>query len=270
MDVSAAADELYGIPPEQFIARRTELAGQARADGDAEAREQIAALRKPTVAAWAVNLVVRERGDEVQDLLSIAEELRAAQRGLAADRMRALSDQRRAAITSLTRAAREITKTAGRPIPDGVLREVQASFDAAVADENAERALRTGRLTTALSYSGFGEVDISEAVAALDARPRLAVIRGDKAEPKAVRRAPDRAEPDEPPARESFMSRAAARREQALAQATQQLDDVIGRRDELLAEAERLRRRMADIDRELKPAEAAVRAAQRKVDAASH
>ena len=253
MDLAAASDELYGLVPEKFTARRAELADAARAAGDAEARAEILAMRKPTVAAWAVNLVVREDEDRVQELLTIASELRAAQRGLAADRMRELSDQRRTIIAALTRAARERTKQAGRPIADSALREVQASFEAAVADENAERALRTGRLTTAMSYSGFGEVDISDAVAALDARPRLAVITG------AAGREPPRAKPDPN----------AARRAQALERAGAQLAEATQRRDELLAEAEQLRRRLADIEREIKPADAAVRAAQRRVDAAA-
>jgi hypothetical protein len=260
MDVTAAADELYGLPPEQFTARRGELAEQARAAGDAQARREITAMRKPTVAAWTVNLLVREHEDDVQELLRIADELRAAQRGLAGDRMRELSEQRRASIAGLTRAAREATTAAGRPVPDGVLREVQASFDAAVADENAERALRTGRLTSALSYSGFGEVDISDAVAALDARPRLAVIHGSGDTTEVTPRRP---------AAESALERAAAARARALDQAREQLRQTTQHRDALLAEAEQLRRRLTDIERELKPAEAAVRAAQRKVDASS-
>lgn len=253
MDVSSASDELYGLVPEQFTARRAELADQARAAGDAKARAEILAMRKPTMAAWAVNLVVREDEDTVQELLRIAADLRTAQRGLAADRMRDLSDQRRTIITALTRAARDRTKQAGRQVSDSALREVQASFEAAVADENAERALRTGRLTTGMSYSGFGEVDISDAVAALDARPRLAVITN-TAEREPPRRATDQG---------------AARREQALQHARGQLAEATQRRDELLAEAERLRRRLGDIEREVKPADAAVRAAQRRVDAAS-
>ncbi|HEV7193095.1 MAG TPA: hypothetical protein VGN35_07785 [Jatrophihabitantaceae bacterium] len=255
MDISTAADELYGLAPERFTARRAELAAEAREAGDATGRAEIMALRKPTVAAWAVNLVVREHEDQVQELLHIAEELRAAQRGLAADRMRELSDRRRGAVTALTRAARDTAKAAGRQVPDAALREVQASFDAAVADENAERALRTGRLTSALSYSGFGEVDISDAVAALDARPRLAVVSA----PGPAKRVPQ----------DSARERVTQRRERAAAQARADLTDATRRRDELLTEAEQLRRRLGDIERDLKPAEAAVRAATRRLDAAS-
>lgn len=251
MDVSSAADELYGLVPEQFTARRTALADEARSAGDTQARAEILAMRKPTVAAWAVNLVVREDEDKVQDLLRIAEALRAAQRGLEADRMRELSEERRALIAALVRAARDRTKQAGRAVTDTALREVQSSFDAAVADENAERALRTGRLTTALSYSGFGEVDISDAVAALDARPRLAVIRGSESGGTAARTS----------------ERRRAQRDTAVEQAQAQLAEATRLRDELLSQAEQLRRRLADLEREIKPADAAVRAAQRRLDA---
>lgn len=266
MDTSAAADELYGLVPEQFTERRAELAAEAKAAGAAELRSEIMALRKPTVAAWTVNLVVREHPDDVQTLLGIAAELRAAQRGLAADRMRELSEQRRAVITGLLDKARAVARAAGKSISETVLREVQASFEAAVADENAERALRTGRLTTSMSYSGFGEVDISEAVAALDARPRLAVVAADPEPQRAGRATASPAA--EPQPRSDVAERARQRREQAVAKARAQLAEATQRRDELVAEAEQLRRRLADIERELKPAQAAVRSAQRKVDAA--
>ncbi|MEO9237429.1 MAG: hypothetical protein ABI418_04990, partial [Jatrophihabitantaceae bacterium] len=48
---------------------------------------------------------------------------------------------------------------------ESVLNQLRATYEAAIADEGAEAAVRSGRLTSALSYSGFGEVDVSDAVA---------------------------------------------------------------------------------------------------------
>ena len=54
----------------------------------------IAALRKPTVAAWALNHFVREHGDELDDFRAFAELLREAQRTLDAEQLRVLGRER--------------------------------------------------------------------------------------------------------------------------------------------------------------------------------
>ncbi|HEY2166601.1 MAG TPA: hypothetical protein VGH01_05520 [Jatrophihabitantaceae bacterium] len=260
MDADAAADELYGLRPDRFTARRGELVAQAKRDGDPQARTAIEAMRRPTVAAWAVNLLVRERPDEVNKLLELAGQLREAQRALRGDQLRELSVKRHAAVAALARDAAQLAAATERAINDGTVREVQATLDAAVADENAETAVRTGRLTTALAYSGFGEVDISDAVAALDARPRLQVVR-----PPAPAAPSARAKPAPARGRGTAPSRAAMERERKLAGARDALAAARKHRDDLLAEAEQLRRRLQDTERELRPAEAAVRSAERRL-----
>ncbi len=57
--VAAAAEELYGADPEAFTGRRGELAAAARGAGDRAAAKAIAALRRPTRAAWVVNRLAR-------------------------------------------------------------------------------------------------------------------------------------------------------------------------------------------------------------------
>lgn len=48
-------EDLYGVPPEDFLARRKELVAAAKKRGDAEAAASIGAARRPTTAAWVVN-----------------------------------------------------------------------------------------------------------------------------------------------------------------------------------------------------------------------
>jgi hypothetical protein len=261
MDTDAAADELYGLLPEQFTSRRAVFSAEARAQGDGAARAQLAAMRRPTVAAWAVNLLVRERSADVENLLRIAAELRTAQRALDGNRLRELSLERRGCVAGLSSAVRSVTAAAGRPVNDAVLREVHATLDAAVADENAESAVRTGRLTTALTYSGFGEVDISAAVAASNARPRLAVVPAeDRSEVGALSKVERR--------RRGMSTNAVADREREVEQARTRVAEVTERRDVLLAEAEQLRRRLNDVEQQLRPTEAEVRSARRRLETA--
>lgn len=52
MDLESVADELYGLPPGEFVAARGRHVAAARTAKDPALAKQIAALRKPTLAAW--------------------------------------------------------------------------------------------------------------------------------------------------------------------------------------------------------------------------
>ncbi|MGX9229447.1 hypothetical protein ACWV95_31000 [Streptomyces albus] len=82
MDLDAVTDELYGLPPEDFTAVRDRRAQEARKSGDRELSGRIRRLRRPTLAAWACNLLVRDRPEETRLLLELGEELRRAHRDL--------------------------------------------------------------------------------------------------------------------------------------------------------------------------------------------
>ncbi|MFZ2528890.1 MAG: hypothetical protein WAX14_14760, partial [Rhodococcus sp. (in: high G+C Gram-positive bacteria)] len=94
MDPEEIADELYGLDPNEFVAVRNERVAQAREAGDGAAATTIGKLRKPTVAAWLVNALARERTDELAALLDLGSALRTAQRRLSGDDLRTLSAQR--------------------------------------------------------------------------------------------------------------------------------------------------------------------------------
>jgi hypothetical protein len=165
MDLDAAADQLYALAPDQldgFAARRAELAGQARAEGDRTLAGQIGKLRKPVQAAALVNQLVREQPAAVAELTDLAHALRDAHRHLRGNELRQLSERRQQVLGKLTSLAR---KAGRRSLTDSVLDQLRATFEAAIADEAAEQAVLSGRLTATLSYSGFGAVDIGDAVA---------------------------------------------------------------------------------------------------------
>ncbi len=70
------AAALYAGAPEAFVASR-----KAQADGvaDPEFASRIRALRKPSVAAWVVNVFAQERAGQLGEALQLAAELREAQ-----------------------------------------------------------------------------------------------------------------------------------------------------------------------------------------------
>jgi hypothetical protein len=178
---AAAADELYATEPDDFVAVRDRLARQLREAGDADTATRVARLRKPTVAAFVVNRYVLATPEAIDRLVGLNRELREAQTSLEADRLRELTERRRAVVGELARAA---LADAGRADTSTGLRdEVVATLDAAVADP--EVAGRLGRLLRAEHWSGFG---VAAGDLPADA-PALRLVRGDRDAPKTTPRA---------------------------------------------------------------------------------
>lgn len=167
-----ATDELiqrlYENPPDGFVAARTAAINEARQSGDKDTAKRLAALKKPTVAAWVVNLLALRRPDLIAELVELSTALREAQRGLDGDSLRELTAQRRQVVSALVGAARRLALAAepGAKLPLG---EVEATLTAALAEPEIAAQVRTGRLIRAASYAGFGEVP----------RPRLRLVTDD-------------------------------------------------------------------------------------------
>nr|MBA3233934.1 hypothetical protein [Propionibacteriales bacterium] len=88
MDLEAAVDELYAVLPDDFTAKRDELARQARDTGDKDSAADIKALRKPTVVAWLANQMAREHPEEIGGLLDLGTALREATATLSGPQLR--------------------------------------------------------------------------------------------------------------------------------------------------------------------------------------
>ncbi|HEY6494223.1 MAG TPA: hypothetical protein VIZ43_13180 [Trebonia sp.] len=152
--VAAAVEALYGADPEVFTGRRGELAATARGAGDREAARAIAALRRPTRAAWVVNRLTRTDPSAPPKLAELAAALRAAQQARSGPRLRELSAARGALVDLLTAQA---LGAAGLPDPPASLRlEVAETLTAAVADPDVAAEFAAGTLTRAVQWAGFG------------------------------------------------------------------------------------------------------------------
>ena len=153
-------DELFGLPPEEFVAARDDLAKRLRREGDAEAAKQVKALRRPPLSAWAVNRLARERGRALGPLLAAGERLRAAHQaalaGEGAAELRSAAKAEREAVAGLVETALELLGEAGHPTTDATRDRVAATLHAAAASPEAADLVRNGRLTADLDPSGFG------------------------------------------------------------------------------------------------------------------
>jgi len=157
-----AGDELFGLPPEEFVAARDDLARRLRREGEAEAAKQVKALRRPPLSAWAVNQLARGQGDGLGPLLAAGERLRAAHQGALAGEgaaeLRAAAKAERDAVAGLVRSAMELLGAAGHPTTDATRDRVAATLHAAAASPEAAAQVGSGRLTADLDPSGFGTV----------------------------------------------------------------------------------------------------------------
>jgi hypothetical protein len=258
--VEAAADELYGLPLNEFTAARNESAKRARGQGDSDAAAAISKLAKPNAVAWLANQLVREHAGEIRPLLELGDSMRRATASLDAEQLRELSGQQRQLVHALVQQAQRLANAAGQAVSDSTARGLADTLHAALADENAARQLSQGRLTTGLSRSGFPGIDASAGAAAAwpaaargPARPAAAEHQAGPTRTAAAARRDqaERARRDEVQARDDAedAQRARGSAQAALAAADQAARAAADRVNELNAELDAALKAQAGADR---------------------
>jgi hypothetical protein len=196
------ADELYGLTLPEFTPARDARAKELKTS-DAELSVRVKALKKPSVAAWVVNVLVRHETEQVDQVLAVGVALREAQAGMSGQELRALTRQRRQLTAAVTTQARRLAGELGTKVTQAVADQVEATLTAAMIDEGCATAVRSGQLITALAATGVGAVDLAASVATPDAlgfaatahepepeqRPELHVVPDPEADRKAVQEA---------------------------------------------------------------------------------
>lgn len=249
MELDEVADELYEVPPEEFVAARTARVDDARAAGDRALARQIGALPKPSTAAWVVNVLVRVHREEIEALVELGSLLREAQDSLAGDQLRALNSQRGQLLSALTRQAAARARERGHAVSTAVSGQVEDTLRAAMADPEAGEAVLGGRLTSPLSYSGMGGVT--------GMRPQLRVVR--EPAPVPARRARTATRDDDAGRRAREEQRRREREEEArraaeekrrreLAEAREEVAAAVALAEETAARAAEERDRAGELD----------------------
>ncbi len=250
------ADELYALTPGEFTAARDARVKELKGT---DLAAPVKALKKPGLAAWVVNLLVRREGGQVDQLLSVGAALRDAQAAMSAGELRALTKQRRQVTAAVTQRARQLAAEAGQRVTQSVADQVEATLTAAMVDPECGRAVRSGLLVAPLSSNGVDPVDEGQLAAAIAApaalgftasareapeptRPELHVVPDPDAKEKAVAAARERLES----ATEAYDEARAAHDD-----ATADVDRLSARSLQLQGELEELRRRVADLETEL-------------------
>jgi hypothetical protein len=242
--VDRAADELYGLPLEEFVPRRDELVRELRGAGQKDDAEMVKRMPKPTAPAWVVNQLARTEPDDMRALMQAGDELRRTQEWLLRGEadptdLRSAVEAERAAVGRLVRMGAALLTAAGRPPRGDILERVGETLHAATADPALRAEVERGRVAKDQAAVGLGPAT------GPGFAPAGATRRSTRRAPSA-RSAPS-APPEAPPASKRTKPAKPARPARA------------GTSEE----AEARRRAAAEARRELRAAEAEAKAAER-------
>lgn len=135
--------DLYGLPLDDFTEERDKLARRLRESGRKQEAADIAAMRKPTTGAWALNQVARRHSKHVEWLIEAHKALRAA---IDPDSLREASASRRRLVDQVLDTALAVLEEAGHSSSGPVRDRIARTLLAAAADPETEQALQTGTL----------------------------------------------------------------------------------------------------------------------------
>ena len=161
-DLLDIADELYGLPLADFTPARDAKAKELKGT---DLAAPVKALKKPTMAAWVVNMLVRHETEQVDQVLAVGAALRDAAQSLDGKELRELTKQRRQLTAAVTTRARGVAGSLGTKVTQAVADQVESTLTAAMLDPDCARGLRSGLLVTHLTSTGLGESAAGAAVA---------------------------------------------------------------------------------------------------------
>jgi hypothetical protein len=273
-DVDARVDELYCLPLDRFVPERDALVRALRAEGRREEAAAVAKLAKPSVAAWAVNQVVRSQGAAASVLWEAGDAM------LSGEDLRGAMAAQRAALTPLADAARGMLTARGTFLNEQAVQQVIETLHAAAVDPEARAQVAQARLARPLRLSGLGALPAVAAARGTEAEgptveaeapPAEAEAPAAEAEAAPPSRAAHDAAAEQPPSRAAREAaaeerRAAKERERVLAAARRRLDRAVRARDRARERVEARRAELAAAEAELAEREEEVRAAEAALD----
>jgi hypothetical protein len=194
MSLDDVVAELLAGPLNTFTGRRNSKAKELKQGGQRELAAEVARLKKPPVAVWAVNQLARRSNAMLERLRRAGEGVVQAQSGAVAGRknaaqeLRLASDELQRELETAVRAAGDLLQADGHAADEATLRRVQEMLRLAAVSggEIWDRLLRGAlvsepragedMLTAAFAGSGGGGGKATPAMAS-DARVARAAAR---------------------------------------------------------------------------------------------
>jgi hypothetical protein len=183
-------DDLYSLPLDQFTRSRDLLARWLRSEDRGDEAEEVGKLRKPSVAALALNLASRNKPELVDRLMESHRMLRKAD---SMNDLQSATERRRQAVSALTEAAMGELRAQGRPDSAQTRERISETLLATATDADAEARLAAGTLTKELEPTGSGWGQMGLPPIEVDPRQE-AVTAAEQARARADRLAKDTAD----------------------------------------------------------------------------
>jgi len=186
-------DRLYGLPLDAFVGERDALAKELRAAGQRDEANAVKALKKPSVAAWAVNQALRTQSKAARELWKAGDALAAAQEAILAGKgsgadLRAATERERAAVEPLVDAARGLLTASGGDLSEATIERVRQTLHAGAIDPDAREEVALGRAVRERAPQGLFGGGVAEAPAPRARKAEAAPAkRGSKADAPAKR-----------------------------------------------------------------------------------
>src|SRR5581483_3124626 len=241
-------DRLFQVPLGEFTSTRDALARELRRQGEREQAQATKQLRKPSVAAWAINQVRHHKPDRVRELLDAGGRLRQAQSALlgGGDRgqLRDAAATERRLVGEVVRLAVDELEQAGHPAGAAVQTKIHETLHAAAGDDEVRQLLSLGKLQRDYQLGDLG------------------LAGGPAATSASARRTPA-------PAPSASQDRGAAALKRRLEQARARQKELRGRVTEAAAAARSAHRELARMSAVVEKADAAIERANDRLDAAS-
>lgn len=159
LPLSDEEDRLYRLPLGEFVQARNALAAALKKSGDPDAARRVRDLPKPSASAWAVNQLYWTARPELDELITIGDRYRRAQRaalsGDGSDLAGAERDRLRG-IDEAMRRIRHIVAESGQAASEPLMRRITTTLEAVASYGSENPNPMRGRLTEDVDSPGFG------------------------------------------------------------------------------------------------------------------
>ncbi len=281
---------LYTLPLGEFTAARNALVKRLTKEGDRDTADEVKALPKPSISAWAVNQLFAREADRMQELLDAGERARSAlQHTLTVGDAEALRDalqtERELRDDLRHRAAEILTedlRAPGQPILD----RITVNLDAMALSPGAAEEAARGWLSEDLEPPGFEVLSGLQFAASRPDRRGLRLVPSPPSERKAAeKKAAEKPAPAPLPlhrdraaekagaeaerrhkAEEQAREREEARRRERIERAQEKVDRLAAEAASLRRDAEKAEREAAEAERAAKDATRRAGLAQEHAD----
>jgi hypothetical protein len=254
MNLDAVVAELLAGPLDEFTSRRNSKAKELKAAGQRESAAEVAQLKKPPVAVWAVNQLARRNKPALERLRRAGEAVVQAQAGAvsgrknAAPELRSASDALQRELEAAMREASEVLRAGEHAADEATLRRVQEMLRlAAVSGGEAWDRLQRGAL---VSEPRAGE-DMLTAAFALAVNAGAEATRAKASDTSAARTAAREAAETEKRIETEHVLRTAKADDEAAQQAGQTAHRLREEADRITADAKRAGEKARQAEKEL-------------------